>query len=147
MLLNISQDDKKILHKIKTERPNLMPLSIWSTYTTVDNVKSIELTALIGRIRSTCGLDCELTILEDTGCRNFQNWIMTYHNGGTKKIDGEQMDWLHMIRGHIASSFHIENDDFNLTRFDARGCLRKLHKIFGSKMPSIINELNEALVA
>ena len=128
-----------------------MPHCIWIAYRRLNEVKSIhtvtELIDLISPIRSTCGLACELTMFEDTVCQNFQNWIMTYHSGGTRKLDCPQMNWLHVTCDHIASSLHIENNDLNLPLSDARGCLRKWHEISGTIVPSVINELNEALGA
>ena len=52
-----------------------------------------------------------------------------------------------MIRDHITASFHIEKDDFNSAPFDAKGGLGKMHQLFGNEMLSLVEELNEALVA
>ncbi|MDB2514622.1 DEAD/DEAH box helicase family protein [Alphaproteobacteria bacterium] len=142
---------KALLGKIKLDRPNLMPLAVWDAYRKLDKVKSkdpvSELTALVSLIRTVCKLDAEPTAFEDTVRRNFQTWIMSYHSGGSGKYTKEQMEWLRMIRDHIASSFHIEKDDFDLSPFDAKGGLGKMHQLFGNEMSSLVEELNEALVA
>ena len=52
-----------------------------------------------------------------------------------------------MIRDHIASSFHIEKDDFDLSPFDAKGGLGEMHQLFGNDMKNLVEELNEVLVA
>lgn len=142
---------KALLGKIKLDRPNLMPLAVWNAYRKLDKVKSkdpvSELTALVSLLRTVCELDAEPIAFEDTVRRNFQTWIMSYHSGGSVKFTKEQMEWLHMIRDHVASSFHIEKDDFDLSPFDAKGGLGKMHQLFGKDMTSLVEELNEALVA
>ena len=32
----------------------------------------------------------------------------------------EQMDWLRMVRDHVANSFRIERDDLEMTQFDGQ---------------------------
>ena len=46
-----------------------------------------------------------------------------------------------------ATSFHVAPDDLDLTPFDALGGLGKFYQLFGSNYESILNELNERLVA
>jgi len=57
------------------------------------------------------------------------------------------MQWLRMIKDHIATSIHLDTDDLDYTPFDAAGGKGKMFKLFGDKMSEIINELNEALAA
>ena len=142
---------KGLLRKIKLDRPNLLPLIVWRAYQRLDKVKSndpiSELTALVSLVRTVCNLDSEPTAFDDTARKNFQNWIMSYHSGGSVKFDEEQMMWLRMIRDHIASSFHIEEDDFDLAPFDSKGGLGKMKQLFGDKMTDIVKEINQALAA
>ena len=57
------------------------------------------------------------------------------------------MNWLRMIRDHVANSFHIERDDLEMSPFDAQGGLGKMHELFGTKMEALLDELNDVLVA
>jgi type I restriction enzyme R subunit len=57
------------------------------------------------------------------------------------------MQWLRMIKDYVATSFHIEKDDFDLSPFNAEGGLGKLWQLFGDQTDDIIQELNEALAA
>ena len=52
-----------------------------------------------------------------------------------------------MIKDYVATSFHIEKDDFDLSPFNAEGGLGKLWQLFGDQTDDIIQELNEALAA
>jgi len=57
------------------------------------------------------------------------------------------MQWLRTIKEYIATSFHIEKDDFELSPFNAMGGLGKFWMLFGDTSDNIIEELNETLVA
>ena len=52
-----------------------------------------------------------------------------------------------MIRDHVANSFHIERDDLEMSPFDGQGVLGRMYQLFGAKMESLLDELNEVLVA
>ena len=52
-----------------------------------------------------------------------------------------------MVRDHVANSFHIERDDLEMSPFDGQGGLGKMHQLFGARMESLLDELNEVLVA
>ncbi|MCD6047073.1 MAG: box helicase [Gammaproteobacteria bacterium] len=146
---------KALLEKLKHDRPKLAPLRIWQAYEYLDNTRHSreggnpisELTALVSLIRRVCGLDQTITPFDKTVRKNFQNWIMKYHAGGSDKFNEQQMAWLHLIRDHIANSFHLERDDLHMTPFDAQGGLGKMYQLFGDRMDWVMNELNRELVA
>ncbi len=142
---------RQVMEKLKHDRPRLAPLRVWRAYAVLDEYKGEnpvnELTALVSLIRRACGIDKTVSRYTEPARRNFQNWIMQYHSGGEQKFNKEQMEWLHMIRDHIISSFHIERDDLETAPFDAKGGMGKMYQLFGDKMDSLIDELNEALAA
>ena len=57
------------------------------------------------------------------------------------------MDWLRMIREHIATSFHLEREDLDMAPFDSKGGMGQMYKLFGEHMDDVIDEMNEALAA
>ena len=57
------------------------------------------------------------------------------------------MEWLYLMKDHIATSVHLDVDDLDYTPFDSLGGRGKLNQLFGAEMETIIEELNEALVA
>ena len=142
---------RQVLDRLKTDKPKLAPLRVWQAYSQLDDVKGeqpiSELTALVALIRRVCGMDEKLSTFDDTVRRNFQNWIMKHHSGGSEKFNEAQMDWLRMIRDHVANSFHIERDDLEMSPFDGQGGLGKMYQLFGAQMDTLLDELNEVLVA
>lgn len=78
--------------------------------------------------------------------RNFQTWVMG-KQAGALKFNNEQMQWLRMIKDHVATSFHIERDDFEYEPFAPGGGLGKMYQLFGEQMEPIIKEINIALAA
>ena len=106
-----------------------------------------ELSGLVSLIRRACAIDSAITPYDDTVRRNFQQWILNRHSGNRPKFSEEQMQWLRMIRDHIAGSFHLEPDDLEFAPFDAQGGLGRMYHLFGEKMEPLIDELNEALAA
>ena len=83
-----------------------------------------------------CGMDAKLSTFDDTVRRNFQNWVLKRHSGGTEKFNEDQTDWLRMVR-----------DDLEMSPFDGQGGLGRMHQFFGARMDPLLDELNEALVA
>ena len=102
--------------------------------------------ALVSLIRKVSGIDEALTSYDKTVDKNFQDWVFKKQAGATK-FNEEQMQWLRMIKDHIATSIHIDADDLDYTPFDAEKKKKKMFQLFGDKMNDIINELNEALAA
>jgi type I restriction enzyme R subunit len=141
---------KELFDSLKMNKPNLAPQRVYEAYAALEKTKGgnprTELTAIVSLIRRLAGVDAKLTDYNQLVDKNFQDWVFRKQSGPIK-FTKEQMEWLHMIKEHISSSFHIEKDDLDLSPFDARGGLAKMYDLFGPKMDSIISEMNEALVA
>jgi len=140
---------QEVLEKLKADKPTLAPMQVWRAYETLEKATGkplSELIALVSLIRTVSGIDSTLTSYDKTVDKNFQEWVFKKQAGATK-FNEEQMQWLRMIKDHIATSIHIEADDLDYTPFDAEGGKGKMFQLFGEKMNEIINELNEALAA
>lgn len=141
---------KDLLDKIKLEKPLLAPHYVWEAYAQLEDVKSNspkdDLVALVSLIRRVTGIDQELTPYNKTVDRNFQDWVFS-KQAGALKFTEPQMQWLRMLKDHIASSFHLEIDDLDYTPFDAKGGRGKMYQLFGDEMEEILDELNEVLAA
>jgi type I restriction enzyme R subunit len=142
---------KSVLDDLKADRPKLAPMRVWRAYALLDEYKGTdpanELTALVALIRRVCGLDQKIAPYAETVRRNFQAWILKRHSGAGQKFNDEQMEWLRMIRDHIATSIHIDRDDLDMAPFDANGGLGKMYQLFGEGMDTVLHEMNEALAA
>lgn len=142
---------KSLLDALRADRPKLAPVRVWRAYALLDEYMGTdpanELTALVALIRRVCGLDQKIAPYAETVKRNFQTWIMKRHSGAGEKFTGEQLEWLHMIRDHIATSIHIDREDLDMAPFDAKGGLGKMYQLFGESMDGVLHEMNEALAA
>ena len=140
---------QEVMEKLKLDKPVLAPMQVWRAYEQLEKVTGkplSELIALVSLIRKVSGIDEALTSYDKTVDKNFQDWVFKKQAGATK-FNEEQMQWLRMIKDHIATSIHIDADDLDYTPFDAEGGKGKMFQLFGDKMNDIINELNEALAA
>jgi type I restriction enzyme, R subunit len=140
---------RELVDAIIADKPVLAPLSVWHAYEVLEGASGQpknELTALVSLIRKVVGIDETLTSYDKTVDKNFQNWVFK-KQAGTLKFTEEQMQWLRMLKDHIAASVSVAFDDLDYTPFDAQGGKGKLWQLFGEQSEYIINELNEALAA
>lgn len=140
---------KDLYEKIKTEQPLIAPTHVWRAYEQLKEANGSaknELIALVSLIRKVSGIDATLTGYDKTVDKNFQDWVFKKQAGATKFTE-EQMNWLRMIKDYVASSFHVEKEDFELDPFNKNGGLGKMWQLFGEQTDEIINELNEVLAA
>lgn len=140
----------EVVKKILLEKPTLAPMQVWHAYEQLEKVNGSpksNLTALVALVRRVTGIDTALTSYDKTVDKNFQQWILKKNAGQHNRFTEEQMQWLRMIKDHIATSIHLDADDLDYTPFDAQGGKGKMWQLFGSDMNEIINELNEVLAA
>ena len=148
---------QEVLEKLKLERPNLAPFQIWKAYEQLEKATPTksgqasspksELIALVSLLRRISGIDSTLIDYSNKVDLNFRDWILKKNAGQHNRFTEEQMQWLRMIKDHIATSIHLDADDLDYTPFDAEGGKGKMWQLFGEQMNEIINELNEALAA
>lgn len=139
---------KELSEKLVADKPTLAPLRVWQAYEDLEKVQGKpgkELVALVALLRRVAGIDDELRSWESTVAKNFQDWIFARHAGSGEKFSEEQMEWLRMIRDHIASSVHVSVEDLDYTPFDACGGRGRMWQLFGEGMNGIMDEMNEKL--
>ena len=135
---------------------------LWNAYAALEKskVKGASgkriLTDLVSLVRFAIHQDNELIPFPERVNANFKAWLATQQQlpsptgrgaGGEGRFTEEQMKWLEMIRDHIAANLGIEPDDFNYAPFIQAGGLGKVHQLFGEKLNTIIEELNQTLAA
>lgn len=141
---------QEVLVKLKLERPLLTPMQVWRAYEQLEKATGSpksELIALVSLLRRISGIDSTLIDYSNKVDLNFRDWILKKNAGQHNRFNEEQMQWLRMIKDHIATSIHLDADDLDYTPFDAGGGKGKMWQLFGEGMNDIINELNEALAA
>ena len=57
------------------------------------------------------------------------------------------MEWLRLIKDHIAASLSVVPEDLDLSPFDRKGGLGRFYEVFGDNYEKILMELNVELVA
>ena len=105
-----------------------------------------QLTDLISIIRFEMGYTNNLTPFADKVNYNFMQWTLR-RNAGAIHFTEEQMEWLRLIKDHIAASLSILPEDLDLTPFDRKGGLMGFYDAFGDSYEEILQEMNEELVA
>lgn len=57
------------------------------------------------------------------------------------------MEWLRLIKDHIAASLSVEAKDLDLSPFDSKGGLGRFYEVFGDSYKEVLREMNAELVA
>ena len=140
---------KELYGKLKAKGISVERL--WDCYAIKkpDKVKrgtKAQLTDLISIIRFEMGYTDNLSPFADKVNYNFMQWTFK-RNAGHIQFTEEQMEWLRLIKDHIATSLSILPEDLDLTPFDKKGGLLGFYESFGDDYEVILNEMNRELVA
>ena len=109
-----------------------------------------QLTDLISLVRFASGLGgegAELRPFADEVDKRFADWVFRHNAQRATAFSPEQMDWLRLMKDHIASSCAIERGHFNYAAFAAKGGLQKAWGVFGEQLDPLMDEMNLELVA
>lgn len=142
---------RELAEAIKRPPLNLTPERLWEAYSRLEHSKvrgtpQRILTDIISLIRFAIGEDAILEHYPDKVEHKFNAWLNRQKLMG-KEFTVEQMQWLEMIKDHIASALSIEMDDLELAPFHERGGPVKAYNVFGDDLGIILEELNEVLAA
>lgn len=140
---------KALYEKLKAR--NVTIDRLWDCYVIrkPDKVRSStlhQLADLISIIRFEMGYSDQLQPFAETVNYNFMRWTLK-QNAGAVHFTDEQMEWLRLIKDHIAVSLSIEPDDLELNPFDRKGGLGRFYEVFGERYEEILHEMNVELVA
>ena len=105
-----------------------------------------KLADLVSIIRFEMGYADNLTPFADRVNYNFMQWTLRC-NAGAVHFTDEQMEWLRLVKDHIAVSLSIEPSDLDLNPFDRKGGLGRFYEVFGENYEAILTEMNIELVA
>ena len=136
-------------------RPPLMLTTerLWSAYARVQAAQvqgasaRRQLTDLISLVRYAIGLDAELKPFSEQVDKRFQEWTFRHNAQRATAFTPEQMEWLRLIKDHIASSCSIGRADFDYAELAHRGGLQRAWGLFGEQLDGLMVEMNQGLVA
>ena len=102
------------------------------------------LTDIVRLVRFALGQEDVLVPNVERVNARFALWMSEQEATGRGFTD-DQRNWLGMIRDHIAGSYEIRMEDFDLNPFSAKGGAGAAVRVFGEDFKRIIQELNEVL--
>lgn len=142
------------LHERLQKPPILLTTEkLWSAYSRIkpnqtkgQNQKR-QLTDIIALVKFAAGLDDELKPFAEQVDAKFKQWIFRHNAQRKTSFTQDQTEWLRLIKDHIAASAGIGRDDFDYNPFADKGGLQKAWGLFESELDTIMNEMNQELVA
>jgi type I restriction enzyme R subunit len=103
------------------------------------------LTNIVSLVRFAIGAVDVLEPFAETVNQRFNGWLTEQEKQG-RRFSPEQLEWLNMIKEHIATSLTIGIEDFENVPFNQKGGAIKASKLFGRELGKILDELNVVLV-
>jgi type I restriction enzyme R subunit len=146
------EEIKQLAEAIKKPPYLLTPELVWQAYEQLERAKvkgagpQKLLTNTISLIRFAVGKADILEPFSETVNRGFNDWLTQQEKSG-RKFSAEQLEWLTMIKEHIATSLAVEIGDFEYAPFYEKGGPVKAQQLFGQELNNVLKELNEVLVA
>lgn len=131
----------------------LQVADVWQAYRRIAEAKvrgapaDRLLTEIVALVRFALG---QIDLLEPISVqveRRFNLWIGRQKKAGVEYTP-EQLEWLAMIKGHIAANAEIAASDLMANpAFADRGGVVKARALFGKALTGLLDDLSEALVA
>jgi type I restriction enzyme R subunit len=142
---------KQLAEAIRKPPYNLTPELLWLAYERLEKSKvkgagpQKLLTNIVSLVRFAVGAVDVLEPFSETVNHRFDEWLAEQEKLG-RKFTPEQMEWLVMVKDHIATSLSIGMDDFENVPFNQKGGAVKAYQLFGQELNKILEELNMVLV-
>jgi type I restriction enzyme R subunit len=137
---------------IKRPPYGLTQEAVWAAYEQLEQSKVKNagpqklLTDIISLVRFALEQQPELEPFAQSVDARFNTWLTESGKAGVR-FTTPQLDWLKLIKDHIAASGSIETNDFELSPFHERGGAVKFYGLFGDKAQNILEQLNTNLVS
>jgi len=142
---------KQLAEAIRKPPYNLTPELLWMAYEQLEKSKvkgagpQKLLTNIVSLVKFAIGVVDVLQPFSETVNQRFNDWLGQQENQG-RRFTPEQLEWLDMIKEHIATSLTIGIEDFENVPFNQKGGAIKANKLFGQELNKILEELNVVLV-
>ena len=128
----------------------LEPLALWSAYRRLQGEKvranpARTLTDIVALVRfATGGADTLAPLSTDMAAR-FNLWLGREQRAG-RLYTQEQLGWLEAIRDYLAANIEVTTADIQ-DQFEGRGGIIGARRAFGPRLDTLLDELQDALVA
>lgn len=145
-------DIKALSESIQAPPRAWTPEKLWRAYALLekDRVRGASgkrlLTDVVSLVRFALQEDAELVPYAAQVRARFATWMAQQSQAG-RAFSDEQVQWLEMMRDHMAASWEIELDDFDLAPFAEAGGIARAVAVFGGELRGVLRELNEVLAA
>lgn len=142
---------KQLAEAIRKPPYNLAPELVWMAYEQLEKSKvkgagpQKLLTNIVSLVRFAIGTVDVLEPFAETVNQKFNGWLVEQEKQG-RRFTSEQLEWLNMIKEHIATSLTIGIEDFENVPFNQKGGAIKANKLFGQELNKVLEELNTVLV-
>jgi type I restriction enzyme R subunit len=143
---------KELAQAIQQPPLDTTPEELWKAYARLekDKVKGASedrlLTDVISLVRHAMGEDEELEPFRKDVEERFYEWLNRQDR--QQRFTPEQLEWLEMIKDHLAANLTIEEDDFEYSPFEEKGGIYRAHALFDDdELDAILNELNDVVAA
>lgn len=145
------RDVKELAEAIGKPPYRWTPERLWEAYETLDASKvrgsaGTVLTNIVSLVRFTLGEDDKLAPYPEQVAERFDAWLLQQQNAG-RTFTNEQLDWLGLIRDHLAASLSIDSRELLDPPFSQRGGLGRARELFGMDLDTLLAELTEAIAA
>jgi len=146
------QEIKELAEAIKKPPYLLTPERLWQAYEQLEKSKVKRggsqklLTDIVSLLRFEIGESNTLEPFSETVEERFKTWLSEQETM-ERKFKPEQMEWLRMIKDHIATSLSIGMEDFELAPFNQKGGAVRVSQLFGNELDGLLKDLNERLAA
>ena len=142
---------RQLADAIKRPPYNLDREDLWRAYERLEKAKvrgagpTKLFTEIIALVRFALAQSETLEPFPLTVEERYRAWLVDQLNAG-RQFSPEQLEWLEMIRTHIAASVTIEMDDFEEVPFNQKGGAIRVYQLFGEELDGILDELSQVLV-
>jgi type I restriction enzyme R subunit len=125
--------------------------ALWRAYAQLerDRVRGVNakrvLTDLVSLVRHAVQLEDELVPFPERAQKRYLDWMAAQEAGG-RTFTPEQRWWLDEIARQIGVNLMLTTDDLNVGEFFNRGGQVAAARLFGAVLPSLLDEMNAALV-
>jgi type I restriction enzyme R subunit len=128
----------------------LEPAALWSAYRrlSADKVRANPartLTDIVALVRFATGASDTLSPLSSQVAGKFNLWLHREARAG-RAYTQEQLGWLEAIRDYLAANVEVTAADIQ-DQFAARGGILGARRAFGARLDTLLDELQDALVA